>query len=108
MSDIVERLNSFGYVSPPRDPKDYACHVPKDVLLEASAEIVRLRELTTWRPVTDEQKTGSKFVMWAPGFGLGALTLYWMDGYWREPANALGLKVLPTYYLNIPPPPETP
>lgn len=43
-----------------------------------------------------------------PGFGLGALTLYWMDGYWREPANALGLKVLPTHYLTIPPPPETP
>ena len=101
MSDIVERA------------RDYLAHNAAesgaDVLIdELAAEIVRLRELTTWRPVTDEQKTGSKFVMWAPGFGLGALTLYWMDGYWREPANALGLKVLPTYYLNIPPPPETP
>lgn len=43
MTDIVERLRSLSYVSPPRNPSDYSVMIGKDVLIESAAEIERLR-----------------------------------------------------------------
>jgi hypothetical protein len=58
-----------------------------------------------WQSIESAPKDGRTLLMWAPGFGLGALVLYWMDGYWREPANGLGLKVVPTHWMALPPSP---
>lgn len=58
-----------------------------------------------WLPIESAPKDGSSLIAWAPGFGMGALTLFWSDGYWREPAQHLGLKVEPTHWMPLPPPP---
>ena len=60
---------------------------------------------TSWQLVQTAPKDGRKLLMWAPGFGLDWLVLYWMDGYWREPANSMGLKVVPTHWMPLPAPP---
>lgn len=59
-----------------------------------------------WQPIETAPKDGRKLLMWHPGFGLDALVLYWMDGYWREPANGLGLKSDPSHWMALPAPPE--
>lgn len=63
--------------------------------------------MTDWQPIETAPRDGKTLLMWAPGFGLGALVLYWMNDYWREPANGLGLKVEPTHWMPLPPPPRT-
>lgn len=68
---------------------------------QARAAIVAAQ---AWQPIEtlpESHRDGRKLVMWAPGFGLGALTLYWMDGKWREPKDGAGLKVEPTHWLPI-------
>ena len=108
MTDIVERLRNIARV------KGYGSHA------EAADEILRLRSeleqcqqaafrAMEWQPIAslpESHKDGRKLVMWAPGFGLGALTLFWMDGKWREPKDCASLSVEPTHFLVPPPPPE--
>lgn len=107
MTDIVDRLRNSRRVS----QFDSAGRLitfeaePTGLEVEAAAEIERLRALTTWRTVDENTpRDGRKLCMWAPGFGLGALTLYWMDGNWREPKDGCGLKVEPTHWLPVIPP----
>lgn len=116
MSDIIERLRAESALQDQWDKWELgrgaapeAMDLKRTALLltEAANEIERMRAMTTWQPITDEVKDGRKIVAWAPGFGLGALTLYWLDGNWREPKDGCGLKVAPTHYLAIPSPPKT-
>jgi len=58
-----------------------------------------------WREVTDEVKDGREVLAFVPGLGMGLMVLFWMDGYWREKANMMGLKIAPTHYMPLPAPP---
>lgn len=58
-----------------------------------------------WQPIETAPNDGQKLLMWSPGLGIDWLVLYWMDGYWREPANGMGLKREPTHWMPLPPPP---
>lgn len=62
--------------------------------------------MSEWQPIETAPKDGRKLLMWHPGMALGALVLFWMDGYWREPANSLGLKTTPTHWMPLPDPPK--
>jgi|GEM_PF-6392081 len=111
MSDIVERLMAY---------RNTIANEDAALVGEAEDEILRLRaeleqaqqaafNAMEWQPIKnlpESHKDGRKLVMWAPGFGLGALTLYWMDGKWREPKDGASLSVEPTHYFVPPPPPQ--
>lgn len=100
MSDIVERLRALA------DEWHEMCgdiHVP---LAEAADEIERLRSLLEWKPIETAPRDGTMIFVYVPGFGLGPLLLYWLDGMWREPANGMGLRPTPTHWRPLGPPPQ--
>ena len=120
MSDIVERLRNLEefYLNRPVTgvPRETEVGVDEaqtvvDCLSAAANEILRLRSeleqcqqaafnAMEWQPIEnlpESHKDGRKLIMWAPRFGLGALTLYWMDGNWREPKDGCGLSLAPTH-----------
>ena len=59
-----------------------------------------------WQPIDTAPKDGTSVIAFVPGFGMGTFVLFWMDGYWREPANMMGLKVKPTHWMPLPSPPK--
>lgn len=72
----------------------------------ATADAILALTADPWRPIETAPKDGTAVLTFAPGFGLGALVLFWLDGRWREPANHLGLKVAPTRWMPLPAPPR--
>ena len=58
-----------------------------------------------WRPIEEAKKNGDEYLCLIPGVGMGQMVLYWSDGYWREKANGLGLKIEPTHFMPLPAPP---
>jgi hypothetical protein len=54
-----------------------------------------------WMPIETAPKDGD-VLCFVPGFGMGMMVLYWMDGYWREKANSMGLKRPPTHWMPLP------
>ena len=76
---------------------------------EAAEEIERLRTLLSssrgeqgWRTIDSAPKDGSDILAWSPGLMIGAMVLYWADGYWREKANCMGLKADITHWMPLP------
>jgi hypothetical protein len=59
-----------------------------------------------WRPIDTAPKDGRDLLCWSDGLFIGAMVLYWMDGYWREKANCQGLKSDPDYWMPLPDPPQ--
>jgi len=60
---------------------------------------------SSWQPIETAPKDGTEVLCFVEGFGMGQMVLYWMDGYWREKANCLGLKKEPTFWQHTPTPP---
>lgn len=59
-----------------------------------------------WQPIETAPKDGTRILVWSQEYGgRGPLVLFWMDEHWREPANLLSLRVPPTHWMPIPPPP---
>ena len=58
-----------------------------------------------WQPIETAPKDGRKLLVYSKGLGIDWLVLYWLDGMWREPANGMGLKREPDYWMPLPPPP---
>jgi len=58
-----------------------------------------------WQDISTAPRDGTGVIAFVPGFGMGSMVLSWFDGYWREPANCLGLKVPPTHWQPLPAPP---
>lgn len=60
-----------------------------------------------WLPIASAPKDGRDILCWSDGLGMGALVLFWADGYWREKANRMGLKREPDYWMPIPTAPSS-
>ena len=54
-----------------------------------------------WQDISTAPK-GPDILAYVPGLGMGQMVLFWMDGYWREKANMLGLKTPPTHWMPLP------
>jgi hypothetical protein len=82
-------------------------HYDDSIIYHAADLLERLsRERGTvpegWRDISTAPKDGRDLLCWSDGIGIGAMVLYWMDGYWREKANGMGLKREPTHWMPIP------
>jgi len=84
---------------PPADGR-----VRGELLIEARAAIAAMQP--RWRDVRTDPppRDGTSILAWIDGFGMGPMVLFWMDRYWREPANHLGLKKEPSFWQPITPP----
>ncbi len=115
MSDIVERLKKFEVKHALSADK----HV-SNLMLEAIAEIERLRALTEWRPIETAEKPETPWVKGHARYYLGFVpddemvfdqTLC-MSVIWWEPKRGwvsdADVQVVPSHWLPLPPPPETP
>lgn len=65
------------------------------------------REGEGWREIGSAPKDGTGIVAFVPGFAMGSMVLFWLDGKWREPANHLALRVDPTHWMPLPPAPPS-
>lgn len=50
---------------------------------------------------------GTDILAFCDGVGMGQMVLYWLDGYWREKANGMGLKRVPIAWRPLPTPPAS-
>jgi hypothetical protein len=58
-----------------------------------------------WQPIETAPKDCRDVLCYVDGIGMGQMVLYWNDGYWREKANGMGLKITPTHWQPLPAPP---
>ena len=117
MSDIVERLNDEARLQAEWDtwelghgPVPISMDMKKtsDLLSEAAAEIVRLRELTTWRKIDTAYTDGTELLVTGFNYGMSE------SGRWMAVAKFNGESwhteeaplYPPTNWLPLPPPPE--
>lgn len=61
--------------------------------------------MSEWQTMETAPKDGRTVLTYVAGLGMGQMTLYFMDGYWREQANGMGLKIDPTHWMPLPPSP---
>jgi hypothetical protein len=55
-----------------------------------------------WQTMETAPKDGRTVLAYVAGLGMGQMTLYYLDGYWREQANGMGLKIDPTHWMPLP------
>jgi hypothetical protein len=77
--------------------------VQADASADHSSE--KFNSASEWLPIETAPQDGTEVLAFMPGFGLGQMVLYWMDEYWREKANCMGLKCPPTHWMPLPAPP---
>lgn len=77
-------------------------HIPASIIAKRLSRFQQPR----WRDVRTDPppRDGTSILAWIDGFGMGPMVLFWMDRYWREPANHLGLKKEPSFWQPITPP----
>lgn len=75
-------------------------------LTEANIESGREDAPSGWQSIETAPKDGQSIIAFVPGFGMGAMVLFWMDGRWREPAQMLGLKSEPSHWMALPAAPD--
>jgi hypothetical protein len=92
---VVERLRCWE-----KHYDDSIIYHAADLLERLSRERGTVQE--GWRDISTAPKDGRDLLCWSDGIGIGAMVLYWMDGYWREKANGMGLKREPTHWMPIP------
>jgi hypothetical protein len=51
--------------------------------------------------VFEPKKDATEYLCFVDGVGGGYMVLYYLDGYWREKANGLGLKKEPLRFYEI-------
>lgn len=62
--------------------------------------------MSEWQPMETAPKDGTSIIAFVPGFGMGAMVLFWLDHYWREPAQHMALKRDPSHWMPLPEPPK--
>lgn len=80
------------------------------LLLEAAAEITRLREMVTWRPIETAPKDGTEILVNTNAYECGCVIAKWFKYNGREAFRDWDADAhTPTHWLPLPPPPkETP
>lgn len=99
----VERLRAHAALLSEIDGlKSYAKDAANEALTyRRLLAIPRTHAPDSWRPDIEAAKTGADVLAFVPGLGMGQMVLFWMDGYWREKANCMGLKVEPTAWKPL-------
>lgn len=75
-----------------------------EAMREQVAEIVRR---SVWKTIETAPKDGRDVLVYYPGFGMGQMVLFWIDGTWCEKAHGLRLKGEPTHFKLLGPPPDS-
>lgn len=108
--EILDELRDRGLLKGVEDTGGLLDEIATDLyraMLAASPE-PPAEEVSAWQPIETAPKDCRDVLCYVNGIGMGQMVLYWNDGYWREKANGMGLKIEPTHWQPLPAPPPLP